>query len=493
MAAASLSGNVPVIEDRLGILFSAQQSYTKPVMWLNGELDRFTSAPTSGNFSGSLIYRYSKTGRVKIFSMYAEDNQGVVVDQAEYSGDFNGDSKNRFFNLQQSDILLENIFIKNSISYNSFKNIWKLGVLDLETHDVVTKFRSDAEATPNRNTRLSLGIEIEKREQQYSGKIPNLDYDIRPGSESTFLDEYLSERRIGFYFELIRSGLPGINDLFIAGGLRFDYLLENNLDWLNPRIGIGYRLGKCSSITAGAGLFSQMPELRLMTRTDGNPSLREMSAIHYTLSYEITFDENKSLRTELYYKSYENLPLEHAAFNYTNDGYGFAYGLDFIIKGNLPPGLEGWLSYSFINTKRKWMDYSELISSSFDITHNLSVVIKYNLTAMLQIGLNYKYATGRPFTPVTGSEFKPQLGIYKPEYGQKNSMRYNDYQRLDLRLTYLNQLFSKYFTVLYVEALNILDFKNLFGYTYSFDYTQKREVASYFGRRTIVIGGQISF
>ena len=493
MAAAVLSGNIPVIEDKFGITFSAQQSYTKPIMWLNGELDRFTAALTSRSFSGSLIYRYSETGRIKIFSMHADDTQGVEVDQAEFSGIFNGNSQNRLYNFQQSDILFSNVFIKNSISLNTFNNNWKLGILDLDTEDKVTKFRSDIEVTTNKRTRINLGVEFEKREKHYLGKVPSLDYDIRPESEATYLDELLSENRIGVYFELINSGFSAVKDLFVIAGLRFDYLTEHKLDWLNPRLGIGYRLNSSSSITAGVGLFSQMPDLRLLTRVDGNPSLKELSAIHYTLSYELNFDNNKSLRTELYYKDYKNLPLEHATLNYTSDGYGYAYGLDFITKGKLLLGFEGWVSYGFINTKRKWMDYDDLISSSFDITHNLSVILKYNIKAMLQLGVNYKYATGRPFTPVLGATYRPLLDIYEPEYGTTNSQRYNDYQRLDFRITYLNQLFGKYFTVLYIEALNILDFRNLFGYTYNSDYSQTKEVQSYFGRRTIVVGGQISF
>ncbi len=493
MAAASISGSIPLLEDRFGIIFSVKQSYTRPIMWLNGSIDRFTATPASRNLSGSLIYRYSETGRIKLFSLLAYDKQGVIVDQAEYSGSFNGNSSNRLFNLQQSDILFSNIFIKNSVSVNVFQNKWKLGVLDLETQDRVTTFRSDIEVTTNKNTRINLGLEFEKRDNRYSGKVPSLDYDIRPGAMASSLNELIAENRIGVYFEIVKSGIAGINDLFLKGGLRFDCLTEHRLDWLNPRITVGYRLGLNSSISAGAGLFSQMPDLRLMTGTEGNPSIRELSAVHYTLSYELNFSGNNSLRTELYYKDYNDLPLEHALLNYTNDGYGYSSGLDFILKGSLVPGLEGWLSYGFINTRRKWMDYEKLTSSEFDVTHNLSLVLKYYLTAMIQLGINYKYATGRPFTPVTGAHFNPQLGIYEPEYGTKNSRRYKNYQRLDFRITYLSQLFNKYFTVLYVEALNILDFQNLFGYTYSFDYREAKEVVSYFGRRTIVVGGQISF
>jgi hypothetical protein len=138
------------------------------------------------------------------------------------------------------------------------------------------------------------------------------------------------------------------------------------------------------------------------------------------------------------------------------------------------------------------MDFEELSSSSFDITHNLTVIAKYNITPAFQVGINYKYATGRPFTPVINSNYISDLDIFEPIYGNDNSDRHPTYQRLDIRLTYLTQLFDNYFTVLYVEGLNILDINNIFGYSYNKDYSQRFRVDSYFGRRTIVFGTQVT-
>jgi len=217
-----------------------------------------------------------------------------------------------------------------------------------------------------------------------------------------------------------------------------------------------------------------------------------MEAIHYVLSYNYKINERNSFRVEAYYKDYKNLPLENGSEKYDSKGFGFAKGVDMIIKGSFPFGLNGWISYGFINTKRKWMDYKNLTNSDFDITNNLSVVAKYNFSAMWQIGINFKLATGRPFTPVAGSIYHKNQKIYQPEYGLKNSNRYPTYKRLDFRITYLNQLFGKYFTVFYLEALNILNFRNLFGYFYNSNYTERKKILSYFGRRTIVLGTQIS-
>ena len=129
-----------------------------------------------------------------------------------------------------------------------------------------------------------------------------------------------------------------------------------------------------------------------------------------------------------------------------------------------------------INTKRFWMDFDKLTSSSFDITHNLTLVLKYNLSDSWHIGINAKYATGRPYTPIASSQYRDDLKIYEPVYAPTNSKRYPDYKRVDVRLTYFNQLFGNVPFVAYMEGLNIMNFQNIFGYTYSADYSDKKEI-----------------
>ena len=99
--------------------------------------------------------------------------------------------------------------------------------------------------------------------------------------------------------------------------------------------------------------------------------------------------------------------------------------------------------------------------------------------------------TGRPFTPVEGALLHASENVFEPLYGGKNSARLPHYHRLDLRLTYLTQVFER-FLVMYMEGLNILGIENMFGYTYSRDYVEKIPMTSFFGRRTVVVGFQIT-
>lgn len=493
MALASISGAIPIVDDKLGFRFHAQQSYTKPIMWLNGAIDAFTTTPVSKTLNASLIYKYSETGKLKLFGLFADDNQGVNVERAEYDGTFNGNSNNNFINLQLTDIIYSDILLKSSVSFNQFNNVWKLGILDLTQNDDVFQFRSDLEKIFTPKFKIVGGAEIERRTRSYLGTIPKEEYDIRNKSESKLLNEKDTGTRLGVYAEIRRTSFLDIKELFGIAGIRVDYVPELSIYSLDPRFGFGYKLNKKATLKLGYGIFHQIPDSRLFSESDGNPNLEFMNAIHYVISFDYKIDKDNSFRLEGYYKDYNNLPLKNNLINYDNKGNGFAEGIDMIFKGKISNGLSGWLSYGYINTKRRWLDNEKLTNSDFDITHNLSLVAKYNLSAMWQIGVNFKYATGRPFTPIISSVYRNGLNIYEPIYGDDNSERYPDYKRLDIRITHLNRIFEKYFAVFYIETLNILNFNNLFGYSYNNDYSKRKVIKSYFGRRTIVIGTNISF
>jgi hypothetical protein len=422
-----------------------------------------------------------------LFGLIADDLQEVKVDRAEYSGTFNGQSKNYFVDLQDVDII-SNIIMKSSISFNRYSNIWKLGLLDIEKDDDIYKFRNDIEYQLYSSVKLAAGLELEKRISKYGGRIPDNDYDIRPDAQSKNINSKFSVLRLGSYLEVEINKLLGFSNSSLVFGSRVDYMPDQKISWFDPRINFSYRLNNNSTIKVGWGIYHQLPDPRLFSSDDGNPDLQAMKAIHYILSYDVNISEQKTLRVEIYHKEYKNLPLENEILNYDNRGYGYARGIDIIAKGSFPLGIDGWISYGFIDTKRKWMDFQDFAKSTYDITHNLSLIVKYSFSAMWQIGINYKYATGRPYTPIKDVLFHSEENVYEPIYGTTNSSRYPAYHRLDLRLTHFNSMFDKYFTVYYLEALNILNIANIFDYTYNKNYTQKEGVKSFFGQRTIVFG-----
>ncbi len=488
LAGGGLSAHVPVAGSRLGVRVDARQSYTGPVMWLNGSQDEFTVMPRSRDIGALVSGRYSDTGRIKLYMLAAQDKQGVHVRRAEYNGAFDGESGNYLINLHHSDAITSRLVARTSLSASRYTGLWKLGVLDLERADDVYKIRTDAEYFYSSKWRLLFGAEAEYRTFSYMGRIPDEDYNIRPGAPSTVIDVEYGGSRTGGYAELELPGLFGYRNLSAVAGVRFDYIDELDLLWFDPRVTLGYAVGSNSTVRTSFGIFQQTPDPRLYDPALGNPDLKPMRAVHYIAAYDYAPSSNTNFRVELYHKEYDRLPLEHPELNYDNGGYGYARGIDIMAKGRLLPRLEGWISYGFVDTKRKWLDYEEYAPSSYDVTHNLTLIATYRITDAFRTGVNFKYATGRPFTPVTGSVYREEYDVYEPVYGPKNSERYNNFRRLDLRFMYFRQLFGRYFTVFFLEAINVLDINNLFGYTFSRDYSEREEIQSYFGRRTVVFG-----
>ncbi len=488
LAGAGFSAHIPVAREKFGFRFDARQTYTKPLMVLHGTQNEFTLIPESRDASLLLSGRYSDTGRAKVYALFADDRQGVKIDRPEYSGAFEGASKNYLVNLQHSDMVTGSLLVRSSVSTNRYTGEWKLGVLDLERIDEVSKFRSDAVYEPGQSYRLLFGGEAEKRTFRYLGTIPDNDYDLRPGAERTSLDVSLGGTRVGLYGEIEYVRIPGLDGLFVIGGVRFDRINEIGSSWLDPRFSAGYLLGDHSTIRLSWGIFRQNPDPRLYDPANGNPDLKPMKAAHYIAAYDFSPGENTNLRIEAYHKEYSDLPLEHPSLNYDNSGRGYARGVDVLMKGRFSPKIDGWLSYGYIDTKRMWLDYESYAPSSYDVTHSFTLIAKYTIRNDLRTGINYKYATGRPYTPVAGAILHAGPDVYEPLYGPQHSARYRDYHRLDFRLMYFNRIMGRYFTVFYLECLNVLNVQNLFGYTYSRDYSERREISSYFGRRTIVVG-----
>jgi vitamin B12 transporter len=406
LAGGGLSAHIPLLGDRIGIRIDGRQSYTKPIMWLNGSADEFTVTPQSRDVGIHTTARLSDTGRIKLYIHAAGDKQGVFVKRAEYNGEFDGRSGNYLINVYHTDALSSRLVVKTGLSANRYTGIWKLGVLDLERTGDVYKFRTDGEYFPSSKFRLLFGWEIEHRTFSYVGRVPDDVYNVRPDAPSTHIDARYGGRRFGGYAEIELPGLLGYDNLSVVTGTRADYVPEIGHVWIDPRMSLRYSLGTESSLRASFGIFQQVPDPRLYDLALGNPELKPMRAVHYIVAYDYTPASNTTIRIELYHKKYDRLPFENPELRYDNSGCGYARGIDLMAKGRLLPRLDGWISYGFVDTKRIWLDYDGYAPSSYDVTHNLTLIATYRLSDAFRTGINFKYATGRPFTPVTGSRFR---------------------------------------------------------------------------------------
>lgn len=175
-------------------------------------------------------------------------------------------------------------------------------------------------------------------------------------------------------------------------------------------------------------------------------------------------------RAEAYYKKYDQLltyDTTRVQFDsdLSNGGDGYAAGLDVFWRDERSiKNLDYWVSYSYLDTERKFRNFPVEATPNFATDHNFSLVTKYWIEALQsQIGATFNYSSGRPFTNTNESGFLNE--------------RTTSFQSLDFNWAYLIDQQK----ILYFSVSNVLGRDNVFGYQYS----TTPDVQGQFDRRTI--------
>ena len=206
-------------------------------------------------------------------------------------------------------------------------------------------------------------------------------------------------------------------------------------DWLfMPRATLSYVPDKRLQLSFVAGRYSQTAADDYLAQSQH--SLSQSTADHAILSLQ--YQSSKTLlRIEPYWKRYRHLPLLENGI-YLPHGHGISRGMDvYLENSSLVKNLTTTLSYSFIDSKRRYLDYTSECTPDYISRHNLRLTAKYGIGKTI-IGLSESYASGRHFpTAVT------------PPYNS-----------VDVNVTYL--LSPK--VIVYTSLNNILGRTNIFRY-----------------------------
>lgn len=265
-------------------------------------------------------------------------------------------------------------------------------------------------------------------------------------AKRTIRDDFLA----GF----IESDLYYSSKLVSRIGARYEYSSLLKKAVLAPRISVAYKLNDKAQLSFAYGSFYQKPETPYLLR---KTSLNFTKATHYILNYQRVYN-GQTLRVEAFQKEYENLLTTDRsdAFAVANNGSGYAKGLELFWrdKTNIK-NLDYWLSYSYLDTKRQYLDYPSMVQPGFAAKHTLNVVAKRWINALsTQLSGTYTYASGRPY--------------YDPNKPAKEFMadRTKDYHSVGLQANYL-RTFGTVNAVFIVNVSNALGAEQVYGYRYA--------------------------
>jgi len=233
-----------------------------------------------------------------------------------------------------------------------------------------------------------------------------------------------------------------------AGG-RFEYNSLNNQYSVDPRASVGYKPGKKGQFSFAYGAFRQAAKNEFVMY---NHQLKSEKAEHFILNYQVVTDR-RTFRTEIFYKKYDRLIkyMNNNPTNLNNEGYGYAKGLEFFWRDNQTfKGVDYWISYSFLDTKRNYINFPGPGIPPFASAHNLSVVYKHFFQKMkTQLGLTYSISSGRTY--------------FDPNIGNVSTDKTPVYQDISMNLSYL----PKSWLIIHASCSNVLGRDNVFGYEFA--------------------------
>jgi vitamin B12 transporter len=261
------------------------------------------------------------------------------------------------------------------------------------------------------------------------------------------------------------------NDLAAKIGGRYEHSSLINKSNFAPRFSFAYKVGKSAQVSAAYGIFFQKPENNQLFITR---NLGYTKATHYILTYQKSTTE-RIFRTELFYKKYDDLVKNlrpNEVFN--NSGSGFAKGVEFFWRDRKSiKNFDYWVSYSFLDTKRDFLNYPFLLQPNFAADHTLSLVTK-RFIMDIKTGFNftYSFATGRPYYRFVYDGSMDKFNI--ADRGETK-----EFHNLGFSVNYVPSVGNpnaKTFWVLVASVTNVLGYDPVFNYNYSYDGSRKQPI-----------------
>ncbi len=428
------------------------------------------------SYSGQFRFR-QKTGEygmIKSFLSYS--NSQSVLNYKNYVNDtidrIGMRDENFFYKATYNTRFNEKWIVKTGIAYNYSK----------EKYDINYDKSSDI----LKSYHIKLGLV----------NYPSNKLTVKFGTEQFYMNSYQE------YFEGLQLNRYVLNfkDFLVAGyaesdlkltdqvavrvGGRAEYSSYINRANVAPRVSFAYKINKAHQISIAYGKFYQHVHTDYLKYTD---SLSFENALHYIMNYQYT--KNKRIfRIEAYHKKYNNLVRYNTDeitqyTNFVNNGYGHSNGIDIFWRDKKTFNrADYWISYSYVDAKRKYKDYPIVATPVFVSKHNLSVVYKYWFSVIeTQLSLSYKFRSGRPYNDPNQSGFLT---------GKTKS--FND---LSISLSHLTSIFGN-FTIVYLSCTNILGFNNVFGYRFEQEPDESGTYQAHplqpYAKRTFIIGIFIS-
>ena len=463
-----LSANYQKLNQNKTASWGVAGSYSN--LGLMGKLFNFNTDfgkfPQGYGFDGNFRIKTKKGGFIKYYGSVDQNQLSVESESLEKDFDRNNVSlkgQNMYHNLSYKEKFGKYLVnIGGSYTYNSN---------DLNFANLLNQVEINQTKINSQSNYINGKLVVERKFGINT---------LRAGVEFNNADEKMN---YGFYEknykDLISSAfaetdLIFTNDLSAKIGARTEH--SSYLDKWNfsPRVALAYRISKEWTTSLAYGMFYQNPESRYLISKNFN----FQRADHYIFQVQKNSD-GRNLRFEAFYKNYDKLIKtssisndsssspnnQYTQFADNNSGGGFAKGIELFWRDKKTfKDIDYWITYSYLDSKRDFLNYPFSLAPNFASKHTLNVVAKkFIMDWKTGFNMSYTYAKGRPYYDIISNNGENIL---------RNQGKLKDFSGLNFSVNYVPNVGkkdSKSFTVFVLSINNILGNKNVYGFNYSAD------------------------
>ncbi len=304
----------------------------------------------------------------------------------------------------------------------------------------------------------------------------------------------------------------------LTAGARYEYFKYTGFHSLSPRLGMRWKLSPQSTLNLAYGRHYQSPVYFQLLQNRQNRSLDSYYSEQFIAGFEYLLRSDIKFTLEAYRKTYEGLPqyrrlttadpLDYYDNEMLNSGRGRSRGVETFLQKKITDNFSGIVSYSFSRSENLDLRDNSWYAGNYDYRHVLTLIAGYKIRFYKQewfkqareswwyrvfatilpfsdeteVSVKYRYLGGRPYTsPVYHPELRRWL---VDENLKRNATRLPEYSRLDVRLD-RRYFFDSWNMVVYFDASNVLNTKNIWEYQYN-DDGGTREILQF---QPLLVGG----
>jgi hypothetical protein len=467
----------PIQAEKSSYLFSARKSYLDLILSSTG----LTALPNYSNFNLKVTYELSDKHKLSLIGLGGidkinfkgiDDEDDPFIEQTDFSG------WQAVGGVVHKWLVGNQTYLQTSFSTNQYQrevNVDSIGkpTFNNESLDGEYVLRSDLSHRFSPTDLLEAGFSAKYLHNNntlfraqtidiYGSVLPELNY-------SAVAESY----KFGPYIQYSKN-LFGRLDL--TAGLRYDYFgYLNDKSKIAPRASAGFYILDNLKLNATYGIYYQAPPLLWLVAYDQNKDLKQIKTEQFVTGIEYYPVNDLKISVEYFDKQYSDYPnsVLNPQVTYANAGAeyqtlglepllpasdGYARGVEFFIQKKLTNSLYGMLNYSFSEIRFTSLDGIER-PSSFDYGNVLTLILGYKITDNFEVSAKYRFMGGRPYTPLD-EQASAQLNQTIYDFTRYNAVRYDDYQRLDIRVDYRFEMLGWALTT-YLDFQNVLNIENV--------------------------------